>query len=44
MGRRRVGVPDADQAGIDAAVGYLDSPRCAGLSPCMLTAWGRNGS
>ncbi|KQX50893.1 MULTISPECIES: class I SAM-dependent methyltransferase [unclassified Streptomyces] len=30
-----------DDAGIDAAVRYLDSEDCAGLSAGMLTAWGR---
>ncbi|WP_329376164.1 methyltransferase domain-containing protein [Streptomyces sp. NBC_01351] len=29
-----------DDAGLDEAVRYLDSPRCTGLSPGMLTAWG----
>ncbi|WP_199818511.1 class I SAM-dependent methyltransferase [Streptomyces sp. NRRL F-4474] len=29
-----------DDARIDEAVAYLDSPRCTGLSPGMLTAWG----
>ncbi|MET9604211.1 class I SAM-dependent methyltransferase [Streptomyces sp. NPDC006512] len=30
-----------DDAGIDAAVRYLDSPDCADLSPGLITAWGR---
>ncbi|OKK17192.1 methyltransferase [Streptomyces sp. CB00455] len=29
-----------DDAHIDEAVRYLDSPRCTGMSPGMLTAWG----
>ncbi|MER5931080.1 class I SAM-dependent methyltransferase [Streptomyces sp. NPDC002054] len=29
-----------DDATIDAAIRYLDSPECAALSPGMLTAWG----
>ncbi len=29
-----------DDAGLDEAVRYLDSPGCTGLSPGMLTAWG----
>ncbi|MFD9338532.1 class I SAM-dependent methyltransferase [Streptomyces sp. NPDC060028] len=30
-----------DDADIDAAIRYLDSPDCAALSPGMITAWGR---
>jgi hypothetical protein len=30
-----------DDAGIDAAVRYLDAPECADLSAGLLTAWGR---
>lgn len=30
-----------DGPAIDAAVRYLDSPRCADIAPGMLTAWGR---
>ncbi|MGW1767896.1 class I SAM-dependent methyltransferase [Streptomyces sp. NPDC002073] len=30
-----------DDAGLDEALRYLDSPECTGLSPGMLTAWGR---
>ncbi|MEV6685443.1 methyltransferase domain-containing protein [Streptomyces sp. NPDC051130] len=30
-----------DDADIDAAIRYLDSPDCADLSPGMITAWGR---
>ncbi|MEU2155118.1 class I SAM-dependent methyltransferase [Streptomyces sp. NPDC019396] len=30
-----------DEAGIDKAIGYLDSDECAALSGGMLTAWGR---
>ncbi|MFF1560572.1 class I SAM-dependent methyltransferase [Streptomyces sp. NPDC058279] len=30
-----------DDADIDAAIRYLDSPGCAALSPGMITAWGR---
>ncbi|MFF3326737.1 class I SAM-dependent methyltransferase [Streptomyces sp. NPDC002889] len=29
-----------DEAAIDAAMRYLDSPECAALSPGMITAWG----
>ncbi|GAA3476993.1 methyltransferase domain-containing protein [Streptomyces yanii] len=29
-----------DDAAVDAAVRYLDSPECAALSPGMITAWG----
>lgn len=29
-----------DDAGLDEALRYLDSPQCTGLSPGMLTAWG----
>ncbi|WP_432038899.1 class I SAM-dependent methyltransferase [Streptomyces cucumeris] len=29
-----------DDAGVDAAIGYLDSPDCAALSAGMITAWG----
>lgn len=29
-----------DDAGLDEAVRYLNSPRCTGLSPGLLTAWG----
>ncbi|GHB59168.1 hypothetical protein GCM10010347_31390 [Streptomyces cirratus] len=32
-----------DDADIDAAIRYLDSPDCAALSPGMITAWGRAG-
>ncbi|MFD7556441.1 class I SAM-dependent methyltransferase [Streptomyces sp. NPDC059835] len=32
-----------DDAGLDEAVRYLDSPDCTGLSPGMLTTWGRKG-
>ncbi|MFC9292983.1 class I SAM-dependent methyltransferase [Streptomyces sp. NPDC057011] len=32
-----------DDAQIDEALRYLDSPRCTGLSPGMLTTWGRRG-
>ncbi|MEU7058132.1 class I SAM-dependent methyltransferase [Streptomyces sp. NPDC046197] len=35
-----VGTGLVDDAGIDEAVIWLDSPTCAGLSPGMLTAWG----
>lgn len=38
-----VGTGLVDDAQIDEAVAYLDSPRCTGLSPGMLTAWGRKG-
>ncbi|WP_371680514.1 class I SAM-dependent methyltransferase [Streptomyces sp. NBC_01276] len=30
-----------DDAAVDAAVRYLDSPDCAALSPGLITAWGR---
>ncbi|MEU6890551.1 class I SAM-dependent methyltransferase [Streptomyces sp. NPDC046557] len=30
-----------DDADIDAAIRYLDSPGCAALSPGMITVWGR---
>jgi SAM-dependent methyltransferase len=30
-----------DGPGLDAAIGYLDSPECAALSAGLLTAWGR---
>ncbi|MFJ3922092.1 class I SAM-dependent methyltransferase [Streptomyces sp. NPDC090022] len=30
-----------DDAAIDEAIRYLDSPDCAGLSPGLITAWGR---
>ncbi|NUK06500.1 class I SAM-dependent methyltransferase [Streptomyces lunaelactis] len=30
----------ADEAAVDAAIRYLDSPDCAALSPGMITAWG----
>ncbi|MFD9725218.1 class I SAM-dependent methyltransferase [Streptomyces sp. NPDC059072] len=33
-----------DDAGLDEAVRYLDSPECTGLSPGMLTAWGGKGA
>ncbi|MFD7909836.1 class I SAM-dependent methyltransferase [Streptomyces sp. NPDC059752] len=32
-----------DDAAIDAAIRYLDSPDCAALSPGLLTAWGVKG-
>ncbi|MFJ6480331.1 MULTISPECIES: class I SAM-dependent methyltransferase [unclassified Streptomyces] len=32
-----------DDAEIDAAIRYLDSPDCAALSPGLLTAWGVKG-
>ncbi|QES59212.1 SAM-dependent methyltransferase [Streptomyces venezuelae] len=32
-----------DDATIDAAIRYLDSPDCAALSPGLLTAWGVKG-
>ncbi len=32
-----------DDAAIDAAIRYLDSPECAALSPGLLTAWGVKG-
>ncbi|WP_237291379.1 class I SAM-dependent methyltransferase [Streptomyces sp. Sge12] len=32
-----------DDAAIDAAIRYLDSPECAALSPGLLTAWGVRG-
>ncbi|WP_445270199.1 class I SAM-dependent methyltransferase [Streptomyces sp. DSM 41634] len=35
-----VGTGLVDDGQIDEAVRYLDSPRCTGLSPGMLTAWG----
>ncbi|MFG2874620.1 class I SAM-dependent methyltransferase [Streptomyces sp. NPDC048337] len=43
-GEAMVGTGLVDRAQIDEAVRYLDSPRCTGLSPGMLTAWGRKGS
>ncbi|MFJ6722744.1 MULTISPECIES: class I SAM-dependent methyltransferase [unclassified Streptomyces] len=30
-----------DDADVDAAIRYLDSPDCAALSPGLITAWGR---
>lgn len=30
-----------DDADVDAAIHYLDSPDCAALSPGLITAWGR---
>lgn len=35
-----VATGQVDDATIDAAIRYLDSPDCAGLSPGMITAWG----
>ena len=33
-----------DDAGLDAAIRYLDSDECAALSAGMLTAWGRKAA
>ncbi|MCX5071737.1 methyltransferase domain-containing protein [Streptomyces sp. NBC_00513] len=37
-----VATGQVDDASVDAAMAYLDSPDCADLSAGMLTAWGRN--